>query len=293
MFHKVQRFVTTPKATKTRAAKASTPKKVSSKAKAVSKATRKAASTKAKPKRKTTKKKAKARRKAAPNPDLCPVTGVLKAKVWRARFRSAAEGALAEGTPLTLALIDVDGFRRHQSELETERADALLRGIIARLKDSFAEDLATGEALFGRLAGDLFALTLPRELEEAMGLLTLARKQLQRTPIKVGRGIRRREVSPTLSAGLASLRRDGVRPEDLLGGAQGALWRAKSLGGDRLGLPDKERMTLKSSYYPQTQLDQLKALARESGTKESSLLREALGDLFLKYKSRAPESPIG
>ena len=123
-----------------------------------------------------------------------------------------------------------------------------------------------------------------------MGLLALARKQIQRTPLKVGRGVRRREVSPTLSAGLASLRRDGSRAEDLIGAAQGALWRAKSLGGDRLGLPDHERMTLKSSYYPQTQLDQLKALARQAGTKESTLLREALGDLFLKFKSRAPDS---
>jgi len=277
----VLRAMATKKASKTRATKAAP----AAKGKTAPKA-------KARPKRRA-KKKAARKRKPAPDPNICPTTGALIAPEWERRFRIAAELALSEGAPLTLALIDVDGFRRHQSELETERADALLKGIASRLRDAFSEDLAGGEALLGRLAGDLFALTLPRELEEGMGLLTLARKQLQKSPFKVGRGVRRREVSPTLSAGLASLRRDGTRAEDLLGAAQGALWRAKSLGGDRLGIPDKERMTLKSSYYPQTQLDQLKALARQAGTKESALLREALGDLFLKYKGRAPKSPIG
>jgi diguanylate cyclase (GGDEF)-like protein len=280
----------TSKAGKTRATKAAT---AATKAEAASKRAQKKSVKKKSAKKKRAKKKTARRRKAAPDPNLCKTTGALLAPVWEARFRIAAERALAEGSPLTLALIDVDEFRRHQSELETERADALLKGIVDRLRSAFSEDLSSGEALLGRLAGDLFALTLPRELEEAMGLLALARKQLQKSPFKVGRGVRRREVSPTLSAGLGSLRRDGTRAEELLGAAQGALWRAKSLGGDRLGIPDKERMTLKSSYYPQTQLDQLKALARQVGIKESALLREALGDLFLKYKGRAPDSPIG
>lgn len=292
----------TKKASKKRASKAASSKGGATRAEAApaektgkKKQTQKKQTRKKQPaKRKASKKrKTTRRRKPAPDPNLCPTTGVLIASVWEARFRLAAERALAEGAPLTLALIDVDGFRRHQAELETDRADALLKGIAGRVRDAFADDLERGEALLGRLAGDLFALTLPRELEEGMGLLALARKQLQRAPFKVGRGVRKREVSPTLSAGLASLRRDGTRAEELLGAAQGALWRAKSLGGDRLGIPDKERMTLKSSYYPQTQLDQLKALARQAGTKESALLREALGDLFLKYKGRAPDSPIG
>lgn len=245
-------------------------------------------------KRKAAPKRTAKSRKATPNPDLCPTTGALRGAVWEPRYARAVETALLEGTPLTLALVDVDGFSRHQSELETERADALLKGLIARLNDALGGlGLAASEWSLGRLAGDLFGLVLARELEEALGLLTLARSQVQRTPIKVGRGVRRREVSPTLSAGLASLRREGTRAEELLTAAQGALWRAKSLGGDRLGIPDSERMTLKSSYYPQTQLDQLKALAKRAGIKESVLLREALGDLFLKYKGRRPQTPIG
>ncbi|MBL4845547.1 MAG: diguanylate cyclase [Planctomycetes bacterium] len=291
----------TPTAPKPATAPSSAPPKGKSGTKDKSgRATKKAKATKAK--RKASKAKAskhkaskpkRGRAKAKPDPTLCTTTGALLAPIWEARFRTATERALAEGAPLTLALIDVDEFRRHQAELETERADALLKGLVSRLSDAFADELATGEALLGRLAGDLFALTLPHELEEALGLLALARKQIQRSPLKVGRGVRRREVSATLSAGLGSLRRDGTRPEDLIGAAQGALWRAKSLGGDRLGIPDKERMTLKSSYYPQTQLDQLKALARRNESKESTLLREALYDLFLKYKGRSPDSPIG
>ena len=234
------------------------------------------------------------RRKATTNPDLCPLTGALRVEVWSERLREAVDLALREGGSLTVALIDVDDFSRHQSELETERADALLKGLVARWGESLTAIGVQGSELsFGRLAGDLFGLVLTRELEEAMGLVALARASVQRSPLKVGRGVRRREVSATLSAGLASLRRDGTRGEELLSAAQGALWRAKSLGGDRLGIPDTERMTLKSSYYPQTQLDQLKALAKRAEIKESVLLREALGDLFLKYKGRRPEAPIG
>ena len=119
---------------------------------------------------------------------------------------------------------------------------------------------------------------MPYELEESLGLLTLLRQQLGRSALRVGRGVRRREVKATFSAGLASRRRDGDRSAEVLGSAQGALWRAKSLGGDRLGIPDRGRMTLKSRYSPQAQLDQLSQQVERNWKELSLRLGLVVGD---------------
>ncbi|MGE0710560.1 MAG: diguanylate cyclase [Planctomycetota bacterium] len=210
---------------------------------------------------------------------------MLRAEVWRARLDEAIAAALVGGRALAVALVDVDGFARHQDELETDRADALLEALAGRL----------GQALpartLGRLGGDLFAVILSdTEVEEAMTELGEARQQVLKTSFKVGRGVRRREVRPTLSVGLAGLRRDGRSAPEVIERAESALFRAKTLGGDRLALPSSERMTLKSSYYPQETLDRLKQLAARQGVKEAVLLREALGDLLLKYKGQRPQA---
>ena len=55
-------------------------------------------------------------------------------------------------------------------------------------------------------------------------------------------------------------------------------------------------MALKTSYYAQTQLDQLSELADELSRSEASLLREAMDDLLWKFYSlrvRPPEEPRG
>ena len=234
-------------------------------------------------KRKTTARRKKAHEAAAPG--ACPVTGLPLGSAVLVAWAERLERALAGGEPCVLALLDVDGFRRHARDLGLTRGDQLLSEAAARLADGLPEG-----ALLGRLAGDQFGLLLPGlELEVGLGAVEAARRAASSPAYKLGRGVRRRQVTATLSAGLAALHRHGKALRDLLDAAQLALYRAKDLGGDRIGLPDKERMALKTSYYPQGQLDQLKRLAGQEGVKEAALLREALGDLLLKYKDRRPE----
>ena len=45
-------------------------------------------------------------------------------------------------------------------------------------------------------------------------------------------------------------------------------------------------MVLKTSYYGQTQLARLRALAQRLGVPDSTLLREALEDVLLAHKER-------
>jgi len=201
--------------------------------------------------------------------------------VWGA----ATKEALARGEPCALGLVDVDGFGDHAQRLGIERADALLAAVAARIQQEL-----TDQALVGCLAGDLFGVALPGvDVEPALGLLERVRAAIAAAPFEVGQGRTRRKVPLTVSIGLAGAPRDGTDGAALLDQARAALWRAKSLGGDRLGLPSKDSMVMKTSYYPQCQLEQLKRLAKKAGVPEAAFLREALDDLFLKRKAMRPD----
>jgi len=227
---------------------------------------------------------------AEPTPGVCPLTGLPLGPAAQAPWEAEVARSLETGRPCALALIDVDGFSRHTDDLGTERADLLLTQIAERLAAALADEAGAAKLHVGRLAGDLFGCVLPdTEVEDALAIAEAARAKTLKKPFKVGRGVKARAVEPTLSGGVAGLHRDARDYPSLLGLARDALWRAKSLGGNRVGLPAKERMVLKSSYYPQSQLDRLKRLALRLGVKESVLLREALGDLFLEYKGRRPD----
>lgn len=216
-----------------------------------------------------------------------PLARLPHAAAARARWAEALGGSVARNEPCTLALVDIDGFAGHVEQLGVERARALLLEVARRI-----ESRLTDRAHLGRLAGDLFGVALPAvDLEPALGVLEHVREAVGRTPVSVGRGPARAKVVVTVSGGLAAFPRDGADEPTLLEQARGALWRAKSLGGNRLGLPARERMVLKTSYYPQGQLEQLKRLAQRRGVAEAVLLREALDDLFLKHKDRPPQAP--
>lgn len=225
--------------------------------------------------------------RAAPAAGVCPVSGLPHGAAAWAALAAAIEPCRTGGRPCVLALVDVDGFHRLSGELGLERAEGLLAELARRLQGA----LQGSEHVLGRLAGDQFAVALPDlEVEEALGRLDAVRREAAAQPFRLGRGVRRRDVEATISVGLAGLHRDAPTARELLVQANAALARAKALGGNRSGLADKDRMVLKTSYYPQAQLDGLKRLARRHGVKEAALLREALGDLFLKYKDRRPEA---
>ena len=60
--------------------------------------------------------------------------------------------------------------------------------------------------------------------------------------------------------------------------------RAKREGRGRVAIYVDEKMTLKSNYYSRANLDRLSKLSGATSRTEASLLREALDDLFQKYR---------
>jgi hypothetical protein len=65
--------------------------------------------------------------------------------------------------------------------------------------------------------------------------------------------------------------------------SEGALYRAKAGGRNRVCLSREEKMVTKTSHYTYEQLQRLSELAKKEGLGEAVLLREALDDLLKKY----------
>ena len=86
------------------------------------------------------------------------------------------------------------------------------------------------------------------------------------------------------SAGIAAAPPHGATGEELHRAAGEALMRAKREGRGRAAIYVDEKMTLKSNYYSRANLDRLAKLSGATSRTEASLLREALDDLFEKYR---------
>ena len=101
--------------------------------------------------------------------------------------------------------------------------------------------------------------------------------------VPVGKG-KTKTLSITFSGGVASYPRDGRDGEQLIRQADGALYRAKESGRNRVCLSVSEKMVLKSTYYTGSQLERLAKLARITEKTEAFLLREALDALLMRHK---------
>ena len=76
---------------------------------------------------------------------------------------------------------------------------------------------------------------------------------------------------------------DASRYAELVRKADGAVYRAKAQGGNRITMAKEEKMIPKTSHYTQDQLQRLSALSKREGIGEAILLREALDMLIRKY----------
>jgi len=196
-------------------------------------------------------------------------------RVTPAEWTSALERLMHHGNvPLAVALTDLDGFAGINENHGASGGDKVLEAWEKTLVGSVPV-----EAVVARLGGDEYSVALPAySAESALILMQEIRSHF------AAHGVKGIDDDVDVSVGIASAPPHGSTGDDLYRAAGEALMRAKREGRGRVAIYVEEKMTLKSNYYSRASLDRLSKLSGATSRTEASLLREALDDLFEKYR---------
>jgi diguanylate cyclase len=164
-----------------------------------------------------------------------PLTGLLNRRGIAEALKKAQARALAEGSPLTAALVDIDHFKRVNDQWGHAIGDEVLRCVGGHLAAQ-AKKAAGDTAFAGRHGGEEFLVGYPGlPLAKAAAAADNARAILARQVLRrADDGASLGRV--TFSAGVAELRADDS-PDSLIDRADAALYAAKRAGRDRV-LPE-------------------------------------------------------
>jgi diguanylate cyclase (GGDEF)-like protein len=161
-----------------------------------------------------------------------PKTELLNATAWEREADAAITRAMRAGTPLAVALVDIDHFKAVNDAYGHLAGDEVLRAISGRFRQRLQEgDLA------GRFGGEEFALLfLGVGAADAYRIAERLRESIKQSPISLSSVPD--EVDPvtvTVSIGVASLN-GGTRVTvtEMLAAADSALYNAKKAGRDRV-----------------------------------------------------------
>ena len=162
---------------------------------------------------------------------LDELTGVWNRRVFGDRLSIELARVVRYGTPLCLALLDLDGFGAVNATFGRETGDRVLREVARRL----GESLRTTDVL-GRWTGDRFAVALPGiNKTEAFVVAEKLRAALHAPVVVADEGGYTQGVTVTASVGVASATATTDALE-LFEAADGALLEALCAGGDTVRL---------------------------------------------------------
>ncbi len=155
------------------------------------------------------------------------LTGVASRPSIEASLAAAIAGRTAAGEPLSLLLIDLDGFK----EINDTRGHAAGDAILVAIGERLTATCADRGMLAGRLGGDEFALILDGRTPDAAALEAERIQSIIRLSVPFGT----EELPARCTMGLASFPQDAVTPTDLLRKADLALYGAKKSNKGALG----------------------------------------------------------
>jgi diguanylate cyclase (GGDEF)-like protein len=177
-----------------------------------------------------------------------------------------------KGETVVIALVDFDEFKSINDEFGSEVGDRVLIDTGKYLKENLPKD-----AMLYRIGGDEFGVIF-KGLTEREDIFLLLNDLKNNFSVKVPDGRK-----TTLTIGMATAFVDASRCAELIRKADGALYRAKVGGRNKVAMAREEKMIPKTSHYTQDQLQRLSKLATREGIGEAFLLREALDMLLKKY----------
>jgi diguanylate cyclase (GGDEF)-like protein/PAS domain S-box-containing protein len=153
-----------------------------------------------------------------------PLTGLANRRALIDRLQQVTRDRRIDQA--AVLLVDFDDFKRLNDQHGHLFGDAVIQQVANRLAKVIRPD-----DLLARYAGDEFAVVLaPIGQPEAVEVAERLRRAVARAPF-VQEGI---PVSLTISIGLAMYPDDGVTPDELIGAADDAMYRAKGRGGNRV-----------------------------------------------------------
>lgn len=161
--------------------------------------------------------------KAAADSD--PLTGMPNRRHLESKFAELLEECQANGQPMSMALFDVDHFKKVNDQYGHFIGDAVLKEIAAVLTDS-----QQGEMLAARFGGEEFALLMPdHTLEQACERIDQTLKRVAATPIEFDETT----IQVTASAGVVDVH-GGDSWDECYVACDVALYEAKTSGRNRL-----------------------------------------------------------
>ena len=180
-----------------------------------------------------------------------------------------ASDAEANGEVVAIALVDCDKFDHINKDFSREAGDNVLISAGEYIRDNLPE----GAKVY-RIGGDEFGIIFRGTMEREEIFLFL-------NDLKNNYGVQTPDgVRQTITAGMATAFEDASRCTELIRKADGALFRAKVAGGNKVAMAKEEKMVPKTSHFTQDQLQRLAKLAKREGVGEAILLREALTVLY-------------
>ncbi|MBI2294868.1 MAG: GGDEF domain-containing protein [Betaproteobacteria bacterium] len=162
------------------------------------------------------------------------LTGLAKRDFFAEQIRMAIAHARRYNELLAVMFLDLDYFKRVNDTLGHDAGDTLLKEVAARLRQILREGDTIGryvvqqvEDHIARLGGDEFTILLNR-LRQPEDAALVARRILD--AVSRPYTLRGRKMTVTVSIGIAIFPRDGANLEELLKGADAAMYEAKAHG---------------------------------------------------------------
>ncbi|HTP97460.1 MAG TPA: GGDEF domain-containing protein [Burkholderiales bacterium] len=154
-----------------------------------------------------------------------PLTGTLNRRGLEEAFKREAARADRHDRPLTVALIDIDDFKRLNDSLGHQAGDAALAHMVTVIKRSLRPN-----DVIGRFGGEEFLLLLPDSgVDDSITAIKRLQRELAEKCLDVGE----RKLPLEFSAGVA-LRAAGESAESVIARADAALYAAKHAGKNRV-----------------------------------------------------------
>ncbi len=168
------------------------------------------------------------------------LTGLANRRYFNEQLTRQFNEAVRYSTDLSCCMIDLDNYKQFNDTLGHQLGDELLQITAEVIRSSLR-----GADMAGRYGGDEFVLLLPHtSVDKAIIVSQRVRESLARE----FQNDRRLRVPVTLCVGIASLQSDHPTTHDgLVSMADLALYHAKDLGKDRIGLFSKIRRKVETA----------------------------------------------